>query len=539
VQFNAPTISIICNNVEMEVVLCLSGGGYRASIFHLGVLTFLNELKLNDGTVMLNHVHSLSCISGGALTGIKYALSETNHLSRKDTFRQIYSEIVKTNIGDILLKKFEKDSKKGKALVQSLSDIYDENFFKGEKFGKILDNVAWDGLHHFYVDATDFDAGLPFRFQATVELHSTKRKEPYGMIGNWRHRIDRESARNIRLADVMAATSCFPIVFEPLIYPTEFSFLDEEKPSEEDLLRIPLMDGGLIDNQGVEPAYHINSHLTEEGKTLDLAIISDAGISSSERGQTKWTPWDISPNKLFVIILTILVLSFLGLLYSILNHIMFLCGAFIVIFVVCFASCYALRKINGFVQGVLESAIELPVKKSPIWNNTFKSISVFLLSRIKSAYRMTDVIMSGNQRKLWFRALHNDPEWKNRIIMNSINVFSAGKIWKDMLKKKPYLPQELRPTNKMIAAAKVAASMKTSLWFSSDDIQRGVPKAIFAYGRFSTCWNLLVYINELKQLEISELNDFQKSFIGEEQNVMRLWDKMKNNHYYNVKDYVS
>ena len=37
------------------------------------------------------------------------------------------------------------------------------------------------------------------------------------------------------------------------------------------------MDGGLIDNQGVEPAYHVASHLNDEGKELDLAIISDAG----------------------------------------------------------------------------------------------------------------------------------------------------------------------------------------------------------------------------------------------------------------------
>ena len=39
--------------------------------------------------------------------------------------------------------------------------------------------MNWDGVHHFYVDATDFDVGLPFRFQSTVMLTSPKRKEPY------------------------------------------------------------------------------------------------------------------------------------------------------------------------------------------------------------------------------------------------------------------------------------------------------------------------------------------------------------------------
>ena len=60
----------------MEIALCLSGGGYRASIFHLGVISVLNEIKMDDKMVMLDHVHTITSISGGALTALLFLLSE-------------------------------------------------------------------------------------------------------------------------------------------------------------------------------------------------------------------------------------------------------------------------------------------------------------------------------------------------------------------------------------------------------------------------------------------------------------------------------
>src|SRR4051794_34114719 len=43
------------------MALCLSGGGYRAALFHLGVIRRLNEL----GT--LGHVETISAVSGGSI----------------------------------------------------------------------------------------------------------------------------------------------------------------------------------------------------------------------------------------------------------------------------------------------------------------------------------------------------------------------------------------------------------------------------------------------------------------------------------------
>src|SRR5262249_46940307 len=52
-----------------KVGLALSGGGFRASFYHLGVLARLAELDV------LRHVDVLSCVSGGSIVGACYWLA--------------------------------------------------------------------------------------------------------------------------------------------------------------------------------------------------------------------------------------------------------------------------------------------------------------------------------------------------------------------------------------------------------------------------------------------------------------------------------
>ena len=63
------------SNKELQIALTLSGGGYRASVFHIGVLSYLYHLKLDDGTRMLDHVTVMSTVSGGTITGVNYLLA--------------------------------------------------------------------------------------------------------------------------------------------------------------------------------------------------------------------------------------------------------------------------------------------------------------------------------------------------------------------------------------------------------------------------------------------------------------------------------
>ena len=64
-----------------EIAISLSGGGFRAAMFHLGTLSYLNHLKLSDGRSMLDDVNIISTISGSSITGLWYM---TNLCKGKD-----------------------------------------------------------------------------------------------------------------------------------------------------------------------------------------------------------------------------------------------------------------------------------------------------------------------------------------------------------------------------------------------------------------------------------------------------------------------
>ena len=125
-------------------------------------------------------------------------------------------------------------------------------------------------------NATDFRSGSTFRFQKTES----------GLIANFYVDLPEDEVGKIRLADVMAAPSCFPGGFEPLESPDDFVWsngrvpegirkaVDEPEEGRIALKRgtIALMDGGVYDNQGVESLLLADER---EKMKLDLFVISD------------------------------------------------------------------------------------------------------------------------------------------------------------------------------------------------------------------------------------------------------------------------
>jgi hypothetical protein len=79
--------------------LALSGGGFRASLFHIGVLARLAEQDI------LRRVEVLSCVSGGSIIGAHYYL-ELQHLLETKEDGEIkqkdYVELVKRVEKDFL-----------------------------------------------------------------------------------------------------------------------------------------------------------------------------------------------------------------------------------------------------------------------------------------------------------------------------------------------------------------------------------------------------------------------------------------------------
>ena len=79
-------------------------------------------------------------------------------------------------------------------------------------FGDLLN--AEIPLKEVIFNSTEFRHGLNFRFQSS--------SNPRAVIGNNRVNISKEEAEAIRIADIVAASSCFPGCFEPLAFPEDF-----------------------------------------------------------------------------------------------------------------------------------------------------------------------------------------------------------------------------------------------------------------------------------------------------------------------------
>lgn len=105
-------------------------------------------------------------------------------------------------------------------------------------------------------------------------------------IGNEVKCVKLENAKKYRLSDILAASSCFPIAFEPINFPRDFKDYSEDDEFAQSNMQTMLMDGGIIDNQGIDYLMEADRQMfvvnDEKIKGIDLAIISDAASSASE-----------------------------------------------------------------------------------------------------------------------------------------------------------------------------------------------------------------------------------------------------------------
>jgi hypothetical protein len=90
-----PTLGLLARRHKLG--LALAGGGFRASLFHLGVLYRMAELDL------LRDVEVLSTVSGGSIVGALYVLILKRYLDAKPTLSQSdYQNIVEETGGDLI-----------------------------------------------------------------------------------------------------------------------------------------------------------------------------------------------------------------------------------------------------------------------------------------------------------------------------------------------------------------------------------------------------------------------------------------------------
>jgi NTE family protein len=250
------------------IALCLSGGGYRAMLFHLGALWRLNEL------VYLPKLARISSVSGGSITaGVLghrwHKLAFVNDVATTFTqevvaaIRALAGETI--DVGNVL---------SGIFLPGSIADKV------AASYNTVFEHATLQDLPdtpRFVINATNVQSAALWRFS-----------KPY----MWDWRVGKVANPTIELAVAVGASSAFPPVLSPArLHLKDGDFVpgtgvDLQKPpfTEE----VFLTDGGVYDNLGLETAW----------KVYDTILVSDGGakLAPDPEPHTDWVRHSLRIN---------------------------------------------------------------------------------------------------------------------------------------------------------------------------------------------------------------------------------------------------
>jgi hypothetical protein len=148
------------------------------------------------------------------------------------------------------------------SLVVQAANIYSA-LLEEKTFGDLDAEAVSSRFDTLVFNATSFTNGNAFRF--SIEWKDGVRNEAM-RFGDGNAPTSWTVAKGVRLGDAAAASSCFPGGFEPMLWPSEFAGVDPKQPP------VPLMDGGIYDNQAIRALFLARSR----GNPFDLLLVSDS-----------------------------------------------------------------------------------------------------------------------------------------------------------------------------------------------------------------------------------------------------------------------
>lgn len=228
------------------VGLCLSGGGYRAMLFHVGSLWRLLDAD------KLSALTRISSVSGGSITAATLALAwERVAVEGMTAFQR---EVVKPLRAMARVTIDERTVLGGLLLPGSIGHYVAKAYAKHLFGAKTLQDLPEQP--RFIINATNLETGSLFRFSRPEAR-------------DWR--VGRIPNPTIALCDAVAASSAFPPILSPFVLdvgPDDFdSPLPDEIADNAFRTEISLSDGGVYDNLGLQQIW---------GR-CHTVLVSDAG----------------------------------------------------------------------------------------------------------------------------------------------------------------------------------------------------------------------------------------------------------------------
>jgi NTE family protein len=236
---------------ESGVALCLSGGGYRAMLFHLGVIWRLRDAG------WLDRLDRVSSVSGGSITAATLALAPPGD----------FDDAVVGRLRALAHQTLDWTSALEGALLpgsmsERLADAYRDHVFGSAVLGDLPKQPD------YVINATNVGTGALARFGRTG-------------VKDWR--VGWLPDPEIQIATAVACSSAFPPILSPHRLRPMVDWVDEDGndltgPEHRD--ELVLSDGGVYDNLGLETAW----------KRCRTLIVSDAGglMAAEQRSHGDW-----------------------------------------------------------------------------------------------------------------------------------------------------------------------------------------------------------------------------------------------------------
>jgi NTE family protein len=229
--------------------LCLSGGGYRAMVFHVGVLWRLNELGY------LPRLERVSSVSGGSITAGVLARAWSQWSFDGTGVAKSFEERLVAPIRDLAGRTIDARAILSGTFLpgtvaQGVAGAYDRHLFHGATLQDLPDRPR------FVFNATNVQTGALWRFSKPFMAD---------------YRVGQVEHPTVPLAVAVGASSAFPPVLSPvdlelprgLVQPMPGVDLHQEPYTTE----VVLTDGGVYDNLGLETVW----------KNYRVVLVSDAG----------------------------------------------------------------------------------------------------------------------------------------------------------------------------------------------------------------------------------------------------------------------
>jgi NTE family protein len=246
--------------------LCLSGGGYRAALFHLGALRRLNELGV------LAQLTTVSGVSGGSIVANLVADARLTFPPGGGEV-QGFEEYVAAPLARLTSRNIRTPALLSRLLpwrwltsdaaVRALADELIETV---EWWSTPLRDNAVAGPA-VITGATEIGYGVNWVFEDPTA------HQPHGRVGDYRLGYA-APPDSVRIADIVAASCAFPPFFAPMVLDGDalgltggHKGLESEDARRAIRHRIRLTDGGVYDNLGLEPVW--KRHAT--------VLVSDGG----------------------------------------------------------------------------------------------------------------------------------------------------------------------------------------------------------------------------------------------------------------------